>query len=278
MRYEERVLAFIDILGFSESIKETMDKDTEIECETDKIYNLLEDVDALEIKHIKNTDNDMYASRVVSHFSDSIAISYLMTEKSGVFYILTDILFFCHTILQKGFLLRGAITCGKLYHSENKIFGPAMLAAHDMEQKLAVYPRIVFEDKIIAIAEVYPAKRPSKKEQLKVIKKFIIKDFDGLNCLNYFDAINYVVGEKDGILVYFNSLREAIIELEKSADKNISIYSKYLWLKEKYNCVLTKYKKKYSKDKAKIESPELYEYLKSIKLLDTPQCLVTQMS
>ena len=37
------------------------------------------------------------------------------------------------TLLQKGFLIRGGITVGKLYHKENVVFGPALIEAVKIE-------------------------------------------------------------------------------------------------------------------------------------------------
>jgi len=165
MIYEERVLAYIDILGFSDAINNTIEKNTEKETETEKINNLFDDV--LKLKEIYFLADKKISSKIVSHFSDSIAISYLKNEEEGIFHILVNILISSLAILQKGFLIRGAITCGKLYHTEEKLFGPAMITAVDMEKNIAIYPRIVFDKEIISIAEKYPAKYPSKKNNQK---------------------------------------------------------------------------------------------------------------
>ena len=166
MRYEKRILAFIDILGFSEEIKNSVDKNTgkEIEPKTEKIDKLFEKVLAIDKKEYKFIEDNV-KSKKVSHFSDSVTISYLLEEEAGIFHILSDILYFCISIFHDGYLIRGAITYGDLHHSESKLYGPAMLAAYDMEKKLAFYPRVVFENKIMDIAKEYPAKWPSKLKQ-----------------------------------------------------------------------------------------------------------------
>jgi len=261
--YEDRVLAYFDILGFSEAIKKTIDKDKEIETETKRIDDILENL--LDIKRNASLDKSI-SNKVISYFSDCIAISYPMTEESGIFHIICDILFRCLNILQKGFLMRGAITCDKLYHSEEKIFGPAMIKAVEMEKNLAIYPRIITYDTIFSIAEKYPSKLPSKKEQLRVINKLLFKDFDGLYFINYFDGINYVVGDDGGILVYLESLRARITELREKMNNDEKTKSKYLWLKEKYNTVLAYYKRKYNKKET--ESPKLHEYLEKTILIE----------
>jgi len=261
--YQERILAYIDILGFSAAIKKTINKNEEVEAKTVNIFNILEDIN--EFKNKKYTGTSIN-SRVVSHFSDCAAISYLKEEKAGVFHILSDIIFLCYGVLQKGFLFRGAITCGKLYHKE-KLFGPAMITAVDMEKNLAIYPRIVLDKEILVIAEEHPSEYPSKKEQLRVIKKLILKDFDGLYYLNYFDAINYIVGQEYGILSYFKPLRKNIIDLQKIAENDMSVKAKYLWLKNKYNTVLKKYITNYKNERTQNKYPDSYNYINGVDLI-----------
>ena len=260
--YENRILAYLDILGFKETIIGSINKTTgeEIEQETDKINKLFENVLELYKKydHIDCNIN----SKKISHFSDSIVISYSIEEEAGVFHILSNILFFCASIISDGYLIRGAITYGKLYHSENKLFGPAMLSVYDMEKKLAFYPRIIFEKEIIALAEKYPARFPSKTEQSKIIKKMIKKDNDGLYYLDYFNTIDYILGASEGLIAYLISFKDKIIELEKKIEDN-SIKSKYLWLKEKYNIALKNVKIKYLNEKINIENKILYDFVKN---------------
>jgi hypothetical protein len=102
-----------------------------------------------------------------------------------------EIVFFAVSALHKGFLLRDAIVCDKLYHTETKIFDPALVKAYQMEKKLAVYPRIILDDNILAITKEYPKKIPFGKENSKVesntIQNMVLTDFDGYSFVNYLD-------------------------------------------------------------------------------------------
>jgi hypothetical protein len=259
--YEDRVLAFIDILGISNAIDDSMNGNVENVSGTKKINDLFDNIQKQ--LDVRNPTNEEYKkSRVVNFFSDTIIISYLVTEKSAIFYILADILFLCCETFRKDFLFRGAIVCDKLYHEKEKIFGPALVKAYKMEKELAIYPRIILDDSIINILKRYDIRQRKLNEELKTIYKLILKDFDGLYFLNYFDAINIVVEDENGILIYFEALRKVIINLERKINGSLGIKSKFLWLKEKYNLILEKYKKKYCSDGAKIKSPKLYGYLK----------------
>jgi len=262
MRYNERVLAYIDLIGFSAAINETIKENEEDEDKIKNIFNILDDINELYKPSLT-----LISSKTVSHFSDCAAISYLKEERESIFHILSDILFLSYGILQKGLLFRGAITCGKLFHTKEKLFGPAMLCAVKMEKNLAIYPRIILDKETLAIAEEHPSEY-SPKNQVKVINKLIVKDFDGLYYLNYFDAINYIVGQEYGILSYFRPLRKIIIDLQKEAENDIGVKAKYLWLKNKYNTVLKKYKTKYKNEKTQNEYPESYNYIKEVDLIE----------
>lgn len=44
-----------------------------------------------------------------------------------------------------GFLVRGGITIGPLYHDSNIVFGPALVRAATIEKDLARFPRVVLD-------------------------------------------------------------------------------------------------------------------------------------
>ena len=229
MKYHKRILAFIDILGFSEMVNNTIDKeDKEINDKTDIIYNFFEDAQKLLNRSYNN--NKETDSRVVNHFSDSIVISYLETEEGGVFRCFTDVIFLLLTALHKKILLRGSIVCDWLFHENNKIFGPALVKAYNIEKNIAIYPRVVFNKELLDIANMYPANWINKSDRNTISNELITKDFDGLYYFDYIKIINYFTSDNNSI--YFNLLRKAIEYLDNSND--MKKYSKYLWLKEKY--------------------------------------------
>jgi len=59
------------------------------------------------------------------------------------------IFFATHELLRVGFLIRGGVTVGGLYHNDaGVIFGPALIEAVAIEKK-ACYPRIICGDSLI---------------------------------------------------------------------------------------------------------------------------------
>ena len=77
MRYDDRIVCFIDILGFASLIDGTHDNGVDREDEIDRIARVLNHIRvALDID-----DDQVSASKVVTQFSDSIVISFAYTGR-----------------------------------------------------------------------------------------------------------------------------------------------------------------------------------------------------
>jgi hypothetical protein len=241
MLYEKRVLAYIDILGFKDAVGKTVeninDKETENRCKIEEIHNLLDDIryqlikdKFMPIKKIEIKD------RVVSQFSDSVVISYL--ENVSIYNILQDIYFLCISALGKGFLFRGAVVCGKVIHTENKLFGPAFIKAYDMEQKQAIFPRVIIDKDIFYIAKDNYSKCTDLNAEYNSLLKLIPCDFDGKRYINYIDKYYTGVGigekeEQEHRIWLCNIIKEIKKKIDENNEKD-NLICKYLWLKGKF--------------------------------------------
>lgn len=91
----------------------------------------------------------------ISNFSDHIAISFPMEKlhplhPSVALVTLINIAIQLHTrALGRGFLMRGAITCGELFHKGNSILGKALVEADELERKTAIYPRVIIKQDVV---------------------------------------------------------------------------------------------------------------------------------
>ena len=229
--YKDRILAFIDVLGFSNTVKKTVNNNplknnenylVEDLIETQRIDKFFCDIKwDLIYKDLYLSEDSRIKSKIINQLSDSIIISYLSTEKGDeIERILHGSYSLCRAAIQNGFLLRGAIVCDKICHTEDKIFGPALVKAVEMEKNMAIYPRIIIDDAIHNI---------NREEHLK----YLIKDFDGLYFINYFSELNMGLNYETEKNDYLTNLTDIMKKMENI--KEIAIKSKYLWLKEKYN-------------------------------------------
>jgi hypothetical protein len=93
-------------------------------------------------------------------------------------------------LLKLGFLVRGAVTYGDLYHKDNVVFGPALLEAVDIEQNEAFYPRIIVSEG----ARDHCSKLLSDERY-----KIVIEDHTGRKVINPF-ALPFTCGSDEMIL------------------------------------------------------------------------------
>jgi hypothetical protein len=164
--YEDRLLAFVDILGFSNLIDATISDASKAES----ILNLLT---SLNDSCAKFQSGDMS----VTVFSDTICISYhnppnLASFCCGLSLVATS-------LLGRGYVIRGALVRGLLYHKGNIIFGPCLIRAHSLEQRLAIFPRIIIDPQL-----PFDSSGPDE-----VALQPMYYDRDGLRCVNILSPV-----------------------------------------------------------------------------------------
>lgn len=182
--YEERAILFLDFLGFRNIVSKTVNSKSEFNqllttlnqivnyatleekssspMHEEEIDELAEFKDETYKKHyndyIKNNSLEslVYSNpsddRRVTTFSDSIIISYPINH---MYDLLFETLSITGAILSSGYLVRGGITFGKLYHDERNVFGPAMNRAYDLESKVADVPRIILDTDYLNTADAH---------------------------------------------------------------------------------------------------------------------------
>jgi hypothetical protein len=151
--YEQRVIAFVDILGWSEACK----------TESSILKEATQAIDDVAIRYCRFIKDDMknihnmhinpiYLSVQFAAFSDCFVVS--MPAHSG-YRIIDGAAEVCRKLLHLGFLTRGGITVGDLHHIDNVIFGPALIDAVRLEKE-AVYPRLVCSPELIDHLAAFP--------------------------------------------------------------------------------------------------------------------------
>ena len=141
--YEPSAVAFIDILGFKNAIKDS---------------SMARDIlDAL--IHVKLRIVEYYSDQAreqlqgvldieLTAFSDSIVISGTESQAIIVSFAALE---FSQLLIEKGFLCRGAIACGELYHKDGIVFGGGLVKAYKTETSQAIYPRILLDSRTVEL-------------------------------------------------------------------------------------------------------------------------------
>ena len=228
--YEKRIVAFVDLLGFKNAIKEKKSED--IAYAINSFHSL------------KKLNNPFAKTRRITQFSDSVVISAQAEEPSAVFFLLVDIQIMIANLITKGFLCRGGICVGQLVHNDKFLFGDGMVSAYLMESKRAKYPRIIVEENVINLARKHHAAQNRPEEELKYVKDIVTLDDDGYFFIDYFEKYAKQIDYIQNISGYLINLDAQIDYLEKNflAANDPASKAKFTekrnWLVQKYNHLL----------------------------------------
>jgi hypothetical protein len=173
-QYEDRYVAFIDILGFSALVRRT-------ESDQDLLRRIVSSL--TEVREYAKLGPAMSASAKnvpgeffnnlfqMSTFSDSIVMS-TKVNAMGLGLLSTLSAIMCARLLHQGAFTRGGISRGKLIHREDLVIGGGLISAHHLENSAAVYPRILLADDLAKDFDAL-AKQGGSPD-------FRRRDFDGL--------------------------------------------------------------------------------------------------
>jgi hypothetical protein len=145
--YKKSLVAYLDIIGF----KKKIEKSSKSAEEADAIYQILrthhrttqiinkgKDAPYIELTKLKATS-----------FSDNIVISLpIMNDKTFRSFIHLVTYFQWDTTDFNSFL-RGAIVFGRICHTKEVVFGPAMVHAYELERKVSKWPRVIVDQELI---------------------------------------------------------------------------------------------------------------------------------
>lgn len=168
--YENRITIFLDILGFRNIVEKTesnSDFAERIFCVLDSMKSktlgqemfgeaINVEVSEEERKKVQNFMGEiskhlMSKSTIqITHFSDSIVLSVSISDSDANGMSLFEYLARLQYRLWRDFniLIRGGGVVDRLKHGEGgALFGPAMVKAYDLESNLAIFPRIILDNK-----------------------------------------------------------------------------------------------------------------------------------
>ena len=234
-QYEERYVAFIDILGFS-SLVNRAEKDSSLlerlasALEEQGIYSEIEkSMETLGSKDPRYFFKNMFR---MSTFSDNILIS-TKINPIGLGLITTLSTIICNRLLHQGIFTRGAISKGKLIHTNTMVLGTGLIRAYELEKAAAIYPRILIDESVVRDMDALEKQGGSPD--------FRRQDFDGLwhlhilnQCMLEFGS--HTSGSEYEALNhdYMALARQEIERALRSAD-NLAVKAKISWLARYFN-------------------------------------------
>ncbi len=249
VKYEERLVAFIDILGFKEIVKQSEKDPSKVEL----IYSVLNylknweisekwDLKLVEIEEDaqkRGVENfDIRGKTNSTSFSDSIVVSVKVDNNVNEMAstLIINLANIGAILFEQGILFRGGLTIGNIIHNENgTVFGQGLIDAYKLESNNAKYPRIILSDKLVSKLN-YPI---NTKRDRYPYHQYVDRFDDG--CVGFHQMQYYQVMESweemtvEKLTTSLDKIRKVIIKgLDESFEKP-DVFEKYKWLKEQYH-------------------------------------------
>lgn len=148
IKYDKRLVAFVDILGWATAMESNS---------AAFLYDVLEPLrnqgeihnegvrQHLITKFGKNV-NPLFLNTHYSFFSDCFIYSMPVSMGSRIYDAISRIV---QLLLNKGFVVRGGITLGNMFHRDQIAFGPALVAAYRIESDEAKFARVMISNSAI---------------------------------------------------------------------------------------------------------------------------------
>lgn len=138
--YENRLVTFVDMLGFSEFVRRSARAPELVKWLSDAVEAAkASDIYTRQFGATGHPEDSLQ----ITNFSDSIVISDVADEV-GFGQVMFATMEVVVRLQYLGILSRGGIGYGPLFHKDNALFGPAFLEAYEMERAVAGMPQIVF--------------------------------------------------------------------------------------------------------------------------------------
>ena len=231
MDYTDRVIIYLDFLGFTDFINYTAESQFDRNLKIRSIEKLFKLIQYYFEPHKKNDQ-----SKIVTNFSDLIIISLDAKEIEELVYELYDLQVFLTNCILRGFFVRGIVRYGKLIHTSNIIFGPGLIQAYRDEMELAKFPRVIINpvlsrDLLEDDEKEYLS--PSKPKG-HFIDDIISVDQDGLYFVDYIQKCRLVIDDLRQYKYYVIALAKLLIRMIDSP----KLKEKTDWLLLHYNAMI----------------------------------------
>ncbi len=208
--YEDRLLGFVDILGWTRLVERSLSDQTSRDL-------VARGVDVIESGMGLQRASAAGAALGKKYDADArytfISDTFIMStpaKSTNAPYFTMGLADVCCQLLELGLASRGAIVVGKLVHDGNRVYGPILAPAAHLEKCEAVFPRILVTPEASAVLSQFASFK---------------RDADGRE---YLDVLNRRVLNQDHASLEV-MLKHAQRNLE-AARGNERVEPKYIWL------------------------------------------------
>ncbi|CUH45455.1 hypothetical protein [Ruegeria atlantica] len=241
-------LAFLDVLGFKEILRE--DDRSQIE----QLHHLLRQGSNI----LQGAENDDLATEgfqlpdyhALTAFTDNIVLGFPIHDdgemESGMAFDRIGE-FQLHMVLG-GFFVRGGLAFGDAYVDDLAVYGPALLQAYEAESQLARDPRIVISQsgkEVIAHHLEYYGRMPHAPQNTD-----LKRDRDGQWFIDYLES-TIIDPHPEEQLIDFEKVmahRDIVTAKLSEYSANPRVWSKYEWVADYHNDFCARYPKYFDRD------------------------------
>lgn len=136
VKFEDRAVAFIDVLGFKSLVAGAVQSEEQFN-QLSRLIDLLSSA----VPALNSTVDPSIAAHLIPkhiYISDCIILSAPLTEINrpsydGLSIVVMRAIQLSHFFLNSGYLIRGGISVGKVWHTNSNIVGPAYQEAYQLE-------------------------------------------------------------------------------------------------------------------------------------------------
>jgi len=232
--YNKSLITFIDILGFKSLVKNSKAE------EVNRILDLLKQATTTK-ENLKKT-----SSHKALVFSDCvIRVSNINPDEPFIDHLFSELYALLHAqceLIDHSILLRGGICYDNIHIHDDKVFGPGLIKAYELESKFAIYPRIIIEPGLIRelnnYLQTFEETHSFEDPNAKIIKDLLKQGDDGMWFLNYAEAIDGEFDDQEMYPIFLKRHHDIILKKSANYQDLNSVQSKYIWLANYHNTIM----------------------------------------
>jgi len=242
LRYEPRIVAFLDVLGWAAAIAASARSIGLTQKLGIAMQGLATHVNMVSWQREHAGPGGWPGDPMMTHFSDSLLISF-SADRNAKLHLEMALSAIIQTLMLHGFIARGAVSYGSLIHREALAYGPALIAAYELEKEEAIVPRIILDR---ALANAWSPGEPVQNPDGAFLgyRKFWRQDDDGWY---FFDHFSNPFGlfsfdrkePPSGFQANMTRWRELIVQRLDENREHPRVLRKYVWLARYFNRICT---------------------------------------
>jgi hypothetical protein len=184
------IVAFIDILGFSQSIR-TNAEQADSQLLVDRILAAMND----SRQYVRQSFPASFTSELnrwaLKFFSDNLVLGFPfegsgLSPAAAAWFVIRCAQRYQLRMALNGFFLRGALTQGLICLTDDIIFGSALLDCYELESKASIVPRVILAEPLWQLV-ARPFREPTD-EISPDARHSICRDIDGWWFVSYLEA------------------------------------------------------------------------------------------